>query len=124
MADNKETTILIQIAGQLGAVASQLEHNSQDLKDFKQKYDQNAIAARDHANKMELELEQKVGREEIKPLMTINSIIKSWVGIGIIFAIMMALGFIAAGPAMLKFLEAKKQLNEILEPATPSKGKK
>lgn len=110
--DTEFTMQLMKAVGRLEATQEQ----------FVAEYRDGKKAAQEHATKMVILVDGKVDREEIGPLLVVNSMLKSWLGITILFGILISLGYMAIGERLEKFIEAKTKLQQIVEP--PLKQKK
>lgn len=116
MADDKrDQSLTAHIATQLGALDSNVQNLKESFKEFKEKYDQNAVAARDHANFTQNELHHKMDKRDHPFLITIDNLSKAIKVILFLCLLAVALGIISYGPTLKRMLDAKEEI-ETLKP--------
>lgn len=114
MESDKETTILIQIAGQIGALAEKVDNTAGAVQSLDAKYERGKEAAQKHAALMEIKLDHKVDREEIKPLIPFINIVRNWQIVLLIIIGLVVLGFFKFGERFEKVVETKQQLEKLV----------
>lgn len=116
-----ENDYLMQLMKWVGSLDTGQENIRREIASLKEEYLRGRDAAREHATRIEITLEQKVDKEDIGPILTLNNILKSWVGISVLIAIAVGLGILAIGERGEDILKTKYTLERGIDAA--SKGR-
>lgn len=111
----------MQLMKWVGSLDTGQENIRREIASLKEEYLRGRDAAREHATRIEITLEQKVDKEDIGPILTLNNILKSWVGISVLIAIAVGLGILAIGERGEDILKTKYTLERGIDAA--SKGR-
>lgn len=114
MEGGKEATILIQIAGQIGALAEKVDNTASAVQSLDAKYERGKEAAQKHAAIMEVKLDHKVDREEIKPLLSFVVLLRNWQIMLLLIIGLVVMGVFKFGEKFDRVIETKEQVEKLV----------